>query len=122
MLVVLHNIRRLAERGMLELLVSVGNEAPKSFTASYDDSDHECRVCNMEEELFMRLSDLAVRRYGHCGIYQMELMDIVGAFMRSEPHPPFPIELGTTSFGLRRPGPLRIIWNQAMRLLHRFKK
>ncbi|HQR43096.1 MAG TPA: hypothetical protein PLX97_10445, partial [Gemmatales bacterium] len=47
----------------------------------------------------------------------MELQGILGAVHKGEPIPPLPIELGTTSFGLKRPGLLQIALNKIKRKL-----
>lgn len=88
--------------------MKVGDEAEKVFLGEYDGSDERCKVATVEEELFMRLSDLAARRYCNCAIYQMELMGIIGAFVEGKGIPPLPIELGTTDFGIKRPSASRI--------------
>ena len=84
---------------MFVLSASVNGEAPQSYQASFDDNDSKYKFCSIEEKLFMQLSELALRRYGNCTIYQMELMDIIGAVQRGDSAPQFPVELGTTSFG-----------------------
>lgn len=80
-----------------------GDESPRQFLGECDRSDEKFTFCTVEEELFMRLSDLAARRYCNCAIYQFELMGIIKASLSDEPLPPFPIELGTTALGARDP-------------------
>lgn len=95
--------------------VKIGDEPEKAFLGDYDGSNEKSVFCNIEEELFMRLSDLAVARYCNCGIYQMELMGIIGAFVEGKDLPPLPIELGTTEFGFRRPSAARIAFARLRR-------
>jgi len=103
MRVVLQSLTREPEKGRVRMTVQVGDESPEQFLGEYDESDEKFTVCNVEHELFMRLSDLAAKRYCNCAIYQFELMGIIKAFLSDELLPPFPIELGTTGFGMQRP-------------------
>jgi hypothetical protein len=91
--------------------VRVGEEPAKSFLAQL----HDANTCTVEHELFMRLSVLADKRFCNCAIYQFELMDIIKAFLSDRNIPPFPIELGTTEFGMPRPSPTRILINRLRR-------
>jgi hypothetical protein len=95
--------------------VQFGDEPAKSYLGDYDGSDPKFAYCNVEQELFMRLSDLAVKRYCNCGIYQMEMMGIIGAFVSGKKIPTFPIELGTTDFEMARPSSARIFFNRMRR-------
>jgi hypothetical protein len=91
--------------------VSVGEEPAKMFRAQL----HDPHICSIEHELFMLLSDLAAKRYGNCAIYQLELMDMIKAFLAGESVPPFPIELGTTWFGMTRPKRTKVFWARIRR-------
>jgi hypothetical protein len=115
---ILHNIRR-AEDGLIWLTVSVASQEPRVFRATYDDSDPRCTFANIEQELFMALSELAFRRFGNCSVYPYELTKIIGAFCNSSALPRMPITLGDSSFCTLRPGRLRIVWNKFWILLKR---
>jgi hypothetical protein len=110
MRVVLQSLTREPEKGRVRMTVQFGDESPRQFLGEYDRSDEKFTFCTVEEELFMRFSDLAVKRYCNCAIYQFELMGIIKAFLSDEPLPPFPIELGTTGFGMQRPTATRIFF------------
>lgn len=88
------------EPGCVRMSVQFGDEPVKSYLGDYDGSDPKFVWSNVDQELFMRLSDLALKRFCNCGIYQMELMGIIGAFILGKSIPAFPIELGTTDFGM----------------------
>lgn len=103
---------REAEPGRVRMSVQFGNEPAKSYLGDYDGSDPKFVWSNVEQELFMRLSDLAMKRFCNCAIYQMELMGIIGAFVSGKSIPAFPIELGTTSFGMPRPSNARIFFDR----------
>ena len=115
MRVVLRSLTREPEKGRVRMTVQFGNESPRQFWGQYDGSDEKFTFCTVEEELFMRLSDLAAKRYCNCAIYQFELMGIIKAFLSDKPLPPFPIELGTTGFGMQRPTATRIFFNRLRR-------
>lgn len=95
--------------------VQFGEETPKQFLGEYDGSDEKYKFCTIEQELFMRLSDLAAKKYCNCAIYQLELMGIITAFLSDKSLPPFPIELGTTSFGMQRPTAAKIFLRRLIR-------
>jgi len=103
------------EAGRVRMSVQFGDEPAKSFLGDYDGSDPKFVSSNVEQELFMRLSDLAMKRYCNCAIYQMELMGIIGAFVSDKIMPAFPIELGTTDFGMSRPSNARIFFDRVRR-------
>jgi len=113
--VVLQSLTREPEKGRVRMTVQFGDETPKQFLGEYDGSDEKSTLCTVEHEFFMRLSDLAAKRYCNCAIYQFELMDIMRAFLAGESLPPFPIELGTTRFGMARPTPAKIFWGRLRR-------
>jgi hypothetical protein len=112
MRVLLQSMTREAEPGRVRMSVQFGNEPAKSYLGDYDGSDPKFVWSNVEQELFMRLSDLAMKRFCNCAIYQMELMGIIGAFVSGKSIPAFPIELGTTSFGMPRPSNARIFFDR----------
>lgn len=112
MRVILQNVTKETEINRVRMTVQFGEEPPKSFLGDYDGTDQRFVLCNVEQELFMRLSDLAQKRYCNCAIYQFELMGIIKAFLSDKPLPEFPIELGTTSFGLKRPTPVGIFFDR----------
>jgi hypothetical protein len=115
MRVLLHSMTREPEAGRVRMSVQFGDEPLKSYLGDYDASDPKFVCGNVEQELFMRLSDLAMKRYCNCVIYQMELMDIIGAFVSGKGIPAFPIELGTTNFGMSRPSNTRIFFARIRR-------
>lgn len=115
MRVMIQNMTKEPEKARVRMIVQFGNEPPKKFLGDYDGSNEKYKFCNVEQELFMRLSDLAAKKYCNCGIYQMELMGIIGAFVSGQTIPRFPIELGTTRFGLPRPSGARILFNRFRR-------
>jgi hypothetical protein len=115
MRVVLQSLTREPEKGRVRMTVQFGDESPKQFLGEYDGSDEKFTFCNVEQELFMRLSDLAAKRYCNCAIYQFELMGIIKALLSDEPLPPFPIELGTTGFGMQRPTATQIFFRRLRR-------
>ena len=97
------------------MTVQFGDEPPKQFLCDFDGGDEKYKFCSVEQELFMCLSDLAAKRFCNCAIYQMELMAIISAFLSDETIPPFPIELGTTDFGLTRPTRAKIFFGRISR-------
>src|SRR5262249_14517653 len=103
----------------IELRVSFGGEPARAFLASYEGSDPNYKFCSVEEELFMRLSDLSREQFGNCVVYQMELMEIVAAFTNGEELPTLPATLGATRFCTQKPGRTRILWNRFWILLSR---
>ena len=111
MCVLLESIEKEPESGRVRLMIRVGDESAKMFRAQL----HDPNSCSTDHELFMRLSDLAVKRYCNCAIYQFELMGIIKAFLSEEILPPFPIELGTTAFGLRRPSEVKVFFDRMRR-------
>ena len=115
MRVVLHSMTKEPEKGRVRVTVQFGDETPKQFLGESGGDNEGFTFCNIEQELFMRLSDLAARRFCNCTIYQIELMGIIKAFLADEPLPPFPIELGTTSFGFRRPSAIKIFFDRLRR-------
>ncbi len=115
MQIFLHRIVREPELNRVRLTVRVGDSPLKDYLADYDNSDPTYKHCNVEQELFMQLSDLAIQRYCNCAIYQMELMGIVGAFISNQSIPDMPIELGTTTFGMKRPSRLKIFVDRLRR-------
>jgi hypothetical protein len=115
MRVLLQDMIREPERGRVRMTVQFGDEPTKQFLGDFDAGDGKFKTCNVELELFMRLSDLAAKRFCNCAIYQMELMGIISAFLSNKTLPPFPIELGTTDFGLPRPTPTKIFFGRIKR-------
>src|SRR5437870_7952567 len=97
MRVLLQSISREPEKGRVRLSVRVGDEPAKQFLSELHESGNGCTI---EQELFLRLSDLAAKRYCNCAIYQFELMDIIKVFLTGGNLPPLPIELGTTGLGM----------------------
>jgi len=96
--VILHQIGKTQEPELFELHISVGDEPVRAFGACYEISSPTSYYCNLDQDLFMRLSDLSAQRFRNCAVYMMELMGIIGAFYRGEPIPDLPVQLGTTSF------------------------
>lgn len=96
--VILHSINKRQEAGLFDLCISVGGEPVRTFVASYEISSPTSTYCNLDQELFMRLSDLSVERFRNCAVYIMELTGIIGAFHSGKPIPGLPVQLGTTSF------------------------
>ena len=92
------------------MTIQFEGEPPKQFLGEYDGSDAKFTSCIVEQELFMRLSNSAAKKYCNCAIYQMELADIIGAFVSGRHVPPFPIELGTTDFGFKRPSRAKVFF------------
>jgi hypothetical protein len=119
MRILLHNMTREPEAGRVRMSVQFGDEPVKSYFGDYEGSDPKFVWSNVAQELFMRLSDLAVKRYCNCAIYQIELMGIIGAFVSSKSIPAFPIELGTTSFGMSRPSNTKIFCDRVRRPFYR---
>src|SRR5262245_61424669 len=105
--VVLHELSK-CEDGSISLRVSVGSDPARTFLATYDSSDPKYKLCSVDQELFMQLSDLAHKRFGNCAVYQMELMGIIAAFVAGEGLPALPATLGTTRFCTLKPGLLSI--------------
>ena len=111
----LQNIIREPEKGRVRMTIQFGDEPPKQFLGEFDGGDGKYKFCNVEQELFMRLSDLGVKRYCNCAIYQMELMAIISAFLSGQSIPRFPIELGMTDFGLTRPSDAKVFFDRIRR-------
>lgn len=118
MKVVLHELLN-RDDGAIQLLVSFGDEPARAFIASYNGADPKYKFCSVDEELFMRLSDLAHERFGNCAVYQMELMGLVSAIAAGAALPELPAALGTTRFCTLRPGTMRVWWNKLRILLYR---
>jgi hypothetical protein len=116
--VVLHELLK-RDDGAIQLLVSFGDEPARTFLASYNGADPDYKFCSVEEELFMRLSDLAHERFGNCVVYQMELMSVVSAFAAGAALPELPATLGTTRFSTLKPGTMRVWWNKLWILFYR---
>jgi hypothetical protein len=95
------------EDGAIRLLVSWDANPPRLFHAEFDGADSRCLLCTVDEELFMRLSELAHKRFGNCVVYQMELLGIIAAFVKGEELPRLPATLGTTRFCPLKPGAQR---------------
>jgi hypothetical protein len=118
MKVVLHELSK-RDDGLIQLLISFDAERAVAFLATYDGTDSKYKLCSVDQELFMRLSDLAHKQFGNCAVYQMELMGIIAAFETNEDLPILPATLGTTSFCTLKPGRTRVLWNKLLILLHR---
>ncbi len=86
MKVVLHQLLK-RDDGAIQLLASLGNEPERTFLASYDGAEQKYKAFCVDQELFMRLSDLGQKRFGNCVVYQMELMGIVAAFANGDELP-----------------------------------
>jgi hypothetical protein len=115
---ILHEIRR-GDDGLIQLRVSLGSREPRIFRATYDDADAPYIYCNVEQELFMALSDMAFLRFGNCVVYQFELMSLIGAFCRGMTLPDLPASLGTTSFCTLKPSRTQVAWNKFRIFLRR---
>ena len=87
MRVLLKNMIRDSEAGRVRMTVQFGEESPKDFLGDFDGANADYKTCNVDQELFMRLSDLAMMRFCNCAIYQMELMGLIGAFLWGQPIP-----------------------------------
>ncbi|MCA9249270.1 MAG: hypothetical protein KDA42_19245 [Planctomycetales bacterium] len=120
MKVFLHKLAK-REDGLVDLTVSFGSDPPKNYRASYDGSDDKYKIGSIDEELFMALSDLAHKHFGHCVVYQMELMEILRALNDGDELPELPAEFGTTEFCTLRPSRLRIAWNKLKTMLYKLK-
>ena len=114
----LHDMRR-ADDGLIELTVALGTAPPRVFRATYDGSHPGYVFCNLDQELFMALSDMAFRRFGNCAVFQHELMKLIGAFCAGAALPTMPVALGTTDFCTLKPSPSRVLWNKFWILLRR---
>lgn len=105
MRVLVEAITKEPENGRFKMAVRVGDEPVREFLGeTYDPTSFV-----FEYDLFMRLSDLADKRYCHCAIYQAELMGIVKAFYYDGTPLTLPIELGTTTFAIPRPTATQIL-------------
>jgi hypothetical protein len=102
------NIRR-SDDGIILLEISLGQQPPRIFRASYDEGG-----CGFDTELFFALSNAAYRRFGNCIVYQHELFRIVQAFCTGKELPPLPATLGTTHFCTFRPMLVRVVWNKLL--------
>ena len=120
MKVLLHKIT-IREAGRFDFTVSFGGRPVKEFCACYDDSDEKSELWGTDEELFMALSELALKRFGNCAVYQMELVGILRAVEDGDKLPELPIEFGTTQYCTLRPSRWRSIWNHLAILLGRLK-
>ncbi len=111
--VVLSNIeRQLDDPSLFSVTIFFGDSAAVEYRASYDDSDSRARFCNVERELFMKLSNLAHKRFGDCVIYQMELMSIIGAFASDDLDLALPAQLGTTQYCWLKPTYVKVLRNK----------
>jgi hypothetical protein len=117
MQVLLHNARR-DDQGLIHLSVSICNQPPRDYRATYEHHDKTV-YCNVEYELFMALSNLAHRRFGNCVVYQHELMGFMRALCEGGQLPAMPFALGTSRFCTMRPSLPRILWNKLRNTLHR---
>lgn len=118
MKVVLHELVK-CDNGTIRLLVSCGDEPARTFLAVYDGTHPKYRLCSLDEELFVRLSDLACRRFGNSTVYQMELIGIIAALATGEDVPVLPVTLGTTKHCTLKPGRMGILCNKLRMLLGR---
>jgi hypothetical protein len=116
--IVLHKLLK-RDDGSIQLLVSFGPNSVRAFMATYDGNDARCKICSVDEELFMRLSDLGLKRFGNCAVYHMELMGIISAFAVGRNVLDLPATLGTTEFCKLKPGIVRVLWNKLWILLTR---
>jgi hypothetical protein len=116
--VVLHQLLK-REDGAIELQISFGDGPVRTFLAAYQGADPKYKFCSVDEELFMRLSELSHERFGNCAVYHMELMNIITAFTNGVELPPLPATLGTTRFCTLKPGRMGILWNKFRILLQR---
>jgi len=110
--VTLLSIAETADQQRLQVSVSFGNDPPLRYLADYDDSDPRIKCCNVEPELFMALSNASHKTFGDCTLYQIELMAIVGAFVRKELDIKLPVILGTTKYCGKIPTVWRVMWNK----------
>ncbi len=111
--VVLTNLERHEnESRIFNVTVAFGDSTPVRYQASYDNPDPRARVCNVETDLFMALSNLAHQKFGKCTIYQIELMSIIGAFASDELDLELPAQLGTTKYCWSKPTRFKILYNK----------
>jgi len=108
MRVLINSILKEADEKRVRMEIQIGDEPAQEFFGEYDGTDPQYKFSSVDEKLFMRLSDLSAKRYCNSAIYQFELMDIIGAYCRGMSTPQYPIELGTTDFGMRRPSRIKI--------------
>jgi hypothetical protein len=120
MRVVLHELSKRSD-GVFQLRMSFGDEPEKLFIASYDGADPKYKYCSMDQELFMRLSDLAHQRFGNCAVYQMELVGIIAAFAMDNGAPVSPVTLGKSTFCTLKPGMMRVVWNKLWIVVNRMR-
>ncbi len=66
MRVLVNKITDEPEKGRVRLFVEFGTEGEKEYLGDFDGADPKYKSFNLEEELFMRLSDLAHKRYCDC--------------------------------------------------------
>jgi hypothetical protein len=112
MRVTLHSIAETPDQQKVHVSVAFGNNAPSRYLADYDDSDPKIKCCNVEPELFMALSNASYKQFGDCTLYQIELMAVVGAFVRKELDIKLPAILGSTKYCGKIPTVWRVMWNK----------
>jgi hypothetical protein len=118
MKVVLHKLHK-RDDGSIQIGISFSDNPIKAFNAIYDGEDPKFKSCTVDQELFMQLSDLAHRKYGNCAVYQIELMNIISAFVAGDDSLVLPATLGTTKHCRLKPSKPRVFWNKLLILLYR---
>lgn len=117
MRVILHDLQK-RDDGSIEIKISFGEDSVKTFMALYEEVS-KCRSCTLDQELFMQLSDLAHRTYGNCVVYQIELTNMISAFVAGDDSLILPATLGTTKYCRLKPSRPRVLWNKLLILLYR---
>ncbi len=58
--VVLPSLTKGPETGAFDLSISLGNEPARNYREAYERSDPKHKLCDLEQEILLRLSDLPV--------------------------------------------------------------
>ncbi|MAJ46225.1 MAG: hypothetical protein CMJ57_02725 [Planctomycetaceae bacterium] len=68
----------------------------------------------------MSLSNIAHSKYAKCTVFQIELMEIIKAFLKQEFDLELPVKLGTTKYCTLKPSLLGIAYNKCRYYLTTF--
>ncbi len=119
--VTIHSIDRPVDSpNLINLGVEIGDSPITRYRATFDDSDSAITCCEIESDLFMSLSNIAHSKYAKCTVFQIELMEIIKAFLKQEFDLELPVKLGTTKYCTLKPSLLGIAYNKCRYYLTTF--
>jgi len=98
--------------GRILLSIAIGRGPERTYAAWADTVQ---RSASLDQQLFLELSELSLRRYGDCARYHVELCFLLTSIARGEMID-LPAVLGATRFA-RPPSRLRWIRNHILRMV-----